>query len=174
MLEFFTHIYDSLVAGIFKWLSNLTAWKLVGYAGVLMFGGRWVVQAIASRKKGQVTMPRLFWYMSVVGSTLTLSYFVWGKNDSVGILSNALPFTVALYNLYLDIKNHGFNAPKREAEEEAVIALIQAETAETPLADLEKPVDEPLLSAAVAPATVSRIPGQGTGRTTERLESVGA
>jgi len=30
-----------------------------------------------------------------------LCYFIFGKNDSVGILSNLFPFTVALYNLYL-------------------------------------------------------------------------
>jgi lipid-A-disaccharide synthase-like uncharacterized protein len=30
---------------------------------------------------------------------------VFGKNDSVGILSNLFPLFVALYNLYLDIKN---------------------------------------------------------------------
>lgn len=167
MLELITHCYDSLVSLIFKWLSDLTAWKIVGYVGVLMFGGRWVVQAIASRKKGQVTMPRLFWYMSVLGSTLTLSYFIWGKNDSVGILSNALPFTVALYNLYLDLKNHGFNGKKADATEGAALAVIQAETAETPLADLEKSVEEPLLSIAVPPVKDAR-------STTGKLESVGA
>ena len=50
-------------------------------------------------------MPRLFWYMSALGSVLLLSYFVFGKNDSVGILSNLFPLFVALYNLYLDFKN---------------------------------------------------------------------
>ena len=36
-------------------------------------------------------MPRIFWIMSVLGSALLLSYFIWGKNDSVGVLSNLFP-----------------------------------------------------------------------------------
>jgi len=41
--------------------------------------------------------------MSISGSLLLLSYFVFGKNDSVGILSNLFPAGVAAYNLYLDL-----------------------------------------------------------------------
>ena len=79
----------------------VTPWKLVGYVGVALFAGRWFVQLLASRKHGRPMMPALFWYMSITGSVLLLMYFVFGKNDSVGILSNLFPFTVALYNLYL-------------------------------------------------------------------------
>ncbi len=79
----------------------VTPWKLVGYIGVALFAGRWFVQLIASRRHGRPMMPALFWYMSITGSLLLLSYFVFGKNDSVGILSNLFPFAVALYNLYL-------------------------------------------------------------------------
>ena len=84
---------------------KITGWKLVGYLGVFLFAGRWFVQMIASRMNGRPTMPRLFWYMSISGSVLLLTYFIFGKNDSVGILSNAFPLTVASYNLYLDFKS---------------------------------------------------------------------
>lgn len=83
---------------------TITPWKLVGYVGVFLFAGRWFVQLAASQAKGRPVMPRLFWYMSAVGSVALLSYFVFGKNDSVGILSNLFPLFVALYNLYLDTK----------------------------------------------------------------------
>jgi lipid-A-disaccharide synthase-like uncharacterized protein len=83
---------------------TITPWKLVGYVGVFLFTGRWFVQLFASRRAGQPVMPRLFWYMSVSGSTLLLLYFTLGKNDSVGILSNLFPIFVSSYNLYLDIK----------------------------------------------------------------------
>ena len=86
---------------------TLTPWKLVGYLGVFLFAGRWFVQLYASRRHRQVVMPRAFWYMSIAGSLLLLGYFVFGKNDSVGILSNAFPLSVALYNLYLDFKSRG-------------------------------------------------------------------
>jgi lipid-A-disaccharide synthase-like uncharacterized protein len=84
---------------------TVTPWKLIGYLGVFLFAGRWFVQLAASQAHGKVVMPRLFWYMSALGSVMLLSYFVFGKNDSVGILSNLFPLFVALYNLYLDIKN---------------------------------------------------------------------
>ena len=70
---------------------------------VVLFAGRWFVQLWASRRSRKVVMPRLFWYMSIAGSLMLLSYFVFGKNDSVGILSNSFPFLIASYNLYLDI-----------------------------------------------------------------------
>jgi lipid-A-disaccharide synthase-like uncharacterized protein len=83
----------------------IVPWKIVGYFGVIMFGCRWLPQMWVSRRAKQVRMPRIFWVMSVIGSVCLLSYFVFGKNDSVGILSNLLPAFVASYNLYLDLKN---------------------------------------------------------------------
>jgi lipid-A-disaccharide synthase-like uncharacterized protein len=38
---------------------------------------------------------------------MVTSYFIWGKNDAVGILTNLLPAGVALYNLVLDIRTAG-------------------------------------------------------------------
>jgi len=84
---------------------TITPWKLIGYAGVFLFAGRWFVQLWASRRARKPTMPGLFWYMSAVGSVLLLAYFVFGKNDSVGILSNLFPLFVALYNLYLHVQH---------------------------------------------------------------------
>jgi lipid-A-disaccharide synthase-like uncharacterized protein len=88
---------------------TVTPWKLIGYLGVALFAGRWFVQLAASRRHGRPMLPALFWYMSVCGSILLLGYFTFGKNDSVGVLSNLFPFTVALYNLYLH-RSHTRNA----------------------------------------------------------------
>ena len=85
----------------------VTPWKLIGYLGTALFAGRWFVQLIASRRQGKPTVPATFWYMSIVGSLLLLSYFVFGRNDSVGVLSNLFPFTVALYNLRLQRRAAG-------------------------------------------------------------------
>ena len=84
---------------------TITPWKLIGYAGVFLFAGRWFIQLAASKMNGKVVMPTTFWYMSAAGSVLLLAYFTFGKNDSVGILSNLFPLFVALYNLYLDLRN---------------------------------------------------------------------
>ena len=96
------------------WLSgfgvHITAWKLIGLTGALMFGGRWLVQFIASRRQGKPVIPRMFWYMSLVGSVMTLSYFVFSqKQDSVGVLQNLFPSFTAIYSLYLDIRHRGWH-----------------------------------------------------------------
>ncbi len=86
---------------LFGAVITLTGWKLVGYLGLALFGGRWLVQVIYSAREGHSHVPSLFWYMSLCGSSCLLAYFLFGKNDSVGILSNLFPSAVALYNLYL-------------------------------------------------------------------------
>ncbi|MFL6548548.1 MAG: lipid-A-disaccharide synthase N-terminal domain-containing protein [Povalibacter sp.] len=85
---------------------SVTPWKIVGYVGVLLFAGRWVVQVLATRAKGKPTIPRLFWAMSITGSAALLAYFTWGKNDSVGVLSNLFPMSVAIYNWVMDVRSH--------------------------------------------------------------------
>ncbi len=88
---------------------HITPWKLIGYVGALMFAGRWLVQFLASRKAQKPVIPRVFWYMSIIGSLMTLSYFLFSKkSDSVGVLQNLFPAFTALYSLRLDIKAHGW------------------------------------------------------------------
>ena len=83
--------------------ASVTPWKIVGYVGVFMFAGRWFVQLISSTREKKPTFPIAFWLMSLVGSILLLAYFIFGKNDSVGILSSAFPAGIALYSLYLEL-----------------------------------------------------------------------
>ena len=35
----------------------VTPWKLIGYLGVLLFAGRWLVQMAATRKHGRPVFP---------------------------------------------------------------------------------------------------------------------
>lgn len=96
------------------WLSwsglHVTPWKVIGLTGALMFGTRWLVQLIASRRAGKPVIPRLFWYMSLLGSVMTLSYFVFSaKQDAVGVLQNLFPAFTAAYSLYLDVRHRGWN-----------------------------------------------------------------
>lgn len=83
----------------------LTPWKVIGLIGAFLFAARWLVQAMATKAAGKPTIPRSFWVISLLGSAMVSSYFIWGKNDSVGVLTNVLPATVAFYNLVMDIKN---------------------------------------------------------------------
>lgn len=72
---------------------------------MLLFTSRWFVQMYATRKLRRVHMPRAFWWLSIAGSLMLVSYFTFGKNDSVGILSNAFPALVSVYNLVIDLRH---------------------------------------------------------------------
>ena len=85
---------------------TITGWKLIGLAGTFLFTARWFVQLYATKKSRRVVMPMSFWYLSIVGSVMTLAYFIWGKNDSVGILQNAFPMFVSVYNVYVHVRHH--------------------------------------------------------------------
>lgn len=94
---------------------HASPWKLIGLTGALMFGGRWVVQFIASKRQGKPVIPRAFWYMSLLGSVMTLSYFTLSqKQDSVGILQNLFPAFTAGYSLFLDIRHRGWNRDRAQ------------------------------------------------------------
>jgi len=80
---------------------ELNAWKVVGLLGAAMFGGRWLVQAAASRQAGRSIVPPSFWFFSIAGSFMQLLYFTFYRLDSVGIINTLLPFLVSAYNCWL-------------------------------------------------------------------------
>ena len=94
----------------------LTPWKLIGLAGALMFGARWLVQFAASRQAGRAVVPRSFWIISLCGSAMTLSYFLFSeKQDAVGVLQNLLPALTAAYSLWLELRPARREAPQPDA-----------------------------------------------------------
>lgn len=94
---------------------TITPWKIVGYLGVLLFTSRWFVQLYATKKLKRVHMPQSFWWLSVCGSALLVTYFTFGKNDSVGVMSNLFPAFVSVYNLVVDIRHRRDSRMQREA-----------------------------------------------------------
>lgn len=80
-------------------LANI--WTIIGLVGALLFTSRWFVQFFHSRQKGRSSVPPAFWVMSSAGSLTTLSYFIFGNFDLIGIISNLFPLFVSLYNLIL-------------------------------------------------------------------------
>jgi lipid-A-disaccharide synthase-like uncharacterized protein len=73
-------------------------WLGLGLFGQLLFTGRMVVQWIASERKGTSIVPPMFWWMSLVGSLLLLSYFLW-RRDPIGLLGQAFGSFVYLRNI---------------------------------------------------------------------------
>ncbi len=94
---------------------ELTPWKAVGLAGSFLFASRWFVQVYYTRKMQRVVMPLAFWLLSVAGSLMMLSYFVLGKNDSVGIVSTLFPAFVSIYNLGMHVRQRRGNDNSQES-----------------------------------------------------------
>ena len=100
----------------------VTGWKVFGLVGALMFTARWFVQMYYSRKAGKPVTPRSFWVISMVGSAILLTYFIFSpKQDMVGVMSNLFPAFIAGYNLWLDLTH------EKKADAQANAARAQAE-----------------------------------------------
>lgn len=80
--------------GFMPFQDNYLLWKGIGYAGIAVFGSRFVVQWIYSEKHRESRIPTIFWWQSLVGTLLCLAYFL-RQQDSVGIfgyLFNIIPY----------------------------------------------------------------------------------
>ena len=73
---------------------------MLGMLGQVMFFSRFLVQWIASEKKGKSTVPVSFWYLSIGGGSLLLFYAVWRK-DPVITLGQLVGLFVYVRNLIL-------------------------------------------------------------------------
>ncbi len=75
-------------------------WVAIGLLGQVLFTGRMVVQWIVSEKRGASTVPTAFWWMSLLGATMLLTYFIWRK-DAVGVLGQGFGWFIYVRNLWL-------------------------------------------------------------------------
>jgi lipid-A-disaccharide synthase-like uncharacterized protein len=75
-------------------------WVLFGFAAQLMFTARFLVQWIASERARESIVPVAFWYFSLAGGLMLLSYAVY-RADPVFILGQALGVVIYLRNLWL-------------------------------------------------------------------------
>ena len=75
-------------------------WVGLGLFGQILFTGRMIVQWIASERSRRSVVPVAFWWMSLIGAVMLLTYFIW-RNDIVGILGQSTGFVIYLRNLIL-------------------------------------------------------------------------
>ncbi len=79
---------------------ELTLWSLIGYTGNLTFASRFLVQWYVSEKLKQSVIPVQFWYLSIVGSILSLAYAIHVGKMPI-IIGFAFPTIVYVRNLML-------------------------------------------------------------------------
>ncbi|PIR01525.1 MAG: hypothetical protein COV66_00835 [Nitrospinae bacterium CG11_big_fil_rev_8_21_14_0_20_45_15] len=92
-----------------------TWWLAVGFAGQALFGARFIIQWIVSEKKGESTIPLAFWYCSIGGSIVLLTYAIY-KEDPVFIVGQSLGSIIYVRNLVLiDQKKRRARAAEMES-----------------------------------------------------------
>ena len=58
-------------------MSTETIWIGIGFLGQGLFFGRWLVQWITSERNAESRVPVSFWYMSLIGGLITLTYAIY-------------------------------------------------------------------------------------------------
>ena len=76
-------------------------WVLFGVCAQIVFTSRFLVQWIASERRGKSHIPIAFWYLSLVGALMLLTYAVVWKHDLVVALGQTTGFVVYVRNLML-------------------------------------------------------------------------
>lgn len=85
-------------------------WLLLGLLAQVVFFGRWIIQWVASEVRRESVMPVLFWWCSLLGASMLLVYFV-GRREPIGVLGQAIGWTVYSRNLYLIKVRHRSPGP---------------------------------------------------------------
>ena len=77
---------------------TVTQWMIIGFVGQALFGARFIIQWIISEKQGESTIPLAFWYCSIGGSIVLLTYAIH-KQDIVFIVGQSLGSIIYIRNL---------------------------------------------------------------------------
>ena len=75
-------------------------WIAVGLCGQLAFSARFLVQWITSERAGRSVIPIAFWWLSITGGVILLSYAIY-RLDPVFILGQSMGVFIYVRNLWL-------------------------------------------------------------------------
>lgn len=86
-------------------LLNITSWTNLLWAGIGLLGqvaffGRMFIQWVASERRKESVVPEAFWWLSLAGGVLLLTYFVW-RQDFVGVLGQSPGIVIYARNIRL-------------------------------------------------------------------------
>ena len=81
-------------------------WVALGFLGQAMFTGRMLIQWLVSEKRRRSVVPVAFWWLSLLGGMMLLTYFTWRK-DIVGVVGQSTGLLVYGRNLILIRRQRG-------------------------------------------------------------------
>lgn len=106
--EFALEVFDKnrrkLAGGWFFRIFDITSmssfvWVALGLLGQFLFTGRMLLQWWVSEKHKQSIVPTNFWWLSLFGSSLLITYFSW-RIDLVGVLGQVTGWFIYIRNLW--------------------------------------------------------------------------
>jgi lipid-A-disaccharide synthase-like uncharacterized protein len=77
----------------------------IGWLGNAIFTSRFLVQWYATEKRKQVTMPALFWWLSLAGSLMLLCYALFSDKHWVFIFAYAFTWIPYSRNLIIHYRH---------------------------------------------------------------------
>ncbi|MDD5218032.1 MAG: lipid-A-disaccharide synthase N-terminal domain-containing protein [Candidatus Omnitrophica bacterium] len=80
------------------------AWLIIGFGGQGLFFARFLVQWVVSERQKRSVVPTAFWYLSIVGGAITLTYAIH-RRDPVFIAGQSIGLFVYARNLWLIYKH---------------------------------------------------------------------
>ena len=89
-----------LLTDLWRVLWGVSPWIKIGFLGQAVFTARFLVQWVASEKKRASVVPVAFWWLSLTGGLILLSYAIHRK-DPVIIAGQAMGLVVYARNLML-------------------------------------------------------------------------
>lgn len=81
-------------------MAEETWWLLLGFGGQALFMGRFVLQWLASERRGRSVVPVPFWYLSIAGALVLLAYALH-RHDPVFVAGQGLGVAIYVRNLQL-------------------------------------------------------------------------
>ncbi len=88
------------MAALYDWITLEHVWLLIGFLGQALFASRFIIQWFKSELVGRSVIPLSFWYCSLSGGLVLLSYAIY-RQDPVFIAGQATGIIVYSRNLYL-------------------------------------------------------------------------
>jgi lipid-A-disaccharide synthase-like uncharacterized protein len=100
----FSSIIEFIKTAIAEQIVGDPVWATIALVGQVIFGGRFVLQWIVSEYKKRSHVPTSFWFISLIGSLILLSYSIHIKNP-IFMLGFSLNTLIYIRNLHLIYKH---------------------------------------------------------------------
>ncbi len=94
-MNYLTHLFTA---------QNGAIWAAIGFLGQGVFGVRFLIQWLRSEQAGHSVVPIAFWYVSVAGGLISLSYALHLQAWPL-VLGQAMPIPIYLRNVYMILRD---------------------------------------------------------------------